>query len=343
MGLSRRGILIGALAGGGLAAGYMLRPRSFPLPLNAGRGEIAFDAWIRIARDGVITIAMPQIEMGQGVTTILPQVIAEELGADWRQIAVEPAPVSPHYANLPLAARWAELWMPVLPVLSEEADSFVTRRWAEDHRFMVTADGTSLAAYEAPSRAAAASVRAVLAMAAAKKWGVGWEECAASNGFIRHGKQRLAFAELTEAAIAFDPPDPPPLKPAAAGEVPSGSWRQTVLSYPRLDLPSKVDGSYLFAGDIRLPGMVYAAIRHAPVGKAKLGRFDKDAAKGTLGLVSVVRGTSWLAAVATNWWGRRTGAGKDAALVRCVPARAKHRDRGGARSGRANGKGADHS
>ena len=70
MQLSRRQILIGTLAGGGLAVGYMLRPRSFPLPLAAGRDEVAFDAWIKIATDGTVAVAVPQLEMGQGITTL---------------------------------------------------------------------------------------------------------------------------------------------------------------------------------------------------------------------------------------------------------------------------------
>ena len=115
MELNRRQIVIGALAAGGLALGYALRPHRYPVPLVAGRDEVAFDAWIKLARDGVLTVAVPQLEMGQGITTLIPQIIAVELGADWRQIAVEPGAVSAHYANLPLAARWSALWMPVLP------------------------------------------------------------------------------------------------------------------------------------------------------------------------------------------------------------------------------------
>ena len=76
MRMSRRGLLIGALAGGGLAVGYMLRPRDFPLPLSPGRDEIAFDAWIKIAGDGVVSVAVPQLEMGQGISTLLPQIVA---------------------------------------------------------------------------------------------------------------------------------------------------------------------------------------------------------------------------------------------------------------------------
>ncbi len=302
MQLSRRGILIGALAGGGLALGYMLRPRRFPLPLKAGRGEVAFDAWIKIGGDGVVTVAVPQLEMGQGITTLIPQIVAEELGADWRQVAVEPVPVSGHYANLPLAARWAELWMPLLPGLASEPDSLVTRRWAQDNGFMATADGTSLAAYEAPARAAAATVRALLSMAAAERWEVGWEECEAKDGFIRHGRRRIAFADLAAEAAQFDPPDPPVLRATPARERPVDFPAGGALRHPRLDLPAKVDGSMIFAGDVRLPDMVHAAIRHGPIGVAELSSFNKDAARGTPGLIGVVKGRRWLAAVASDWW-----------------------------------------
>jgi len=302
MKLTRRGLLIGTLAGGGLVIGYLLRPREFPLPLEAGRGEVAFDAWIKIAKDGVVTVAVPQLEMGQGITTLLPQIVAEELGADWRQIAVEPTPVSADYANLPLAARWAELWMPAFAGLAEDPDSPVTQRWAQDRRFMATADGMSIAAYEAPARAAAASARAMLAQAAAAQWDVSWEECTSRGGFILHGDKRLPFARLAEDAAGYDPPDPPPLRSAPASENPRQFPEGAVPAYPRLDLPSKVDGSYLFAGDVRLPAMVYAAIRHGPIGRTELAHFDEEAAKGVRGFVSLVKGKNWLAAVAETWW-----------------------------------------
>ncbi|MEZ5734970.1 MAG: molybdopterin cofactor-binding domain-containing protein [Novosphingobium sp.] len=301
MQVSRRGILIGALAGGGLAVGYLLRPRDFPLPLEAGRDEVAFDAWIKMAKDGVVTVAVPQLEMGQGITTLIPQIVAEELGADWRQVAVEPAPVSAHYANVVLAARWAELWMPLLPGLADGPDSVIARRYAEDSRFMATADGMSLAAYEAPARAAAASVRAMLTKAAADRWDVSWEECDAKDGFVVHDKKRLAFASLVDDALDYNPPNPPPLRARPAMEDPEQVPAGAELAYPRLDLPSKADGSYLFAGDVRLPDMVYAAIRHGPIGEVELGKFDEKAARRR-GLISLVKGNNWLAAVASDWW-----------------------------------------
>src|SRR5690606_20857839 len=130
--LSRRGLLAGAAAGGGLLVAWALLPRSHDVPLSPGRGEAAFNAWLKIGSDGVVTVAVPQLEMGQGVTTLLPQIVAIELGADWRQVAVEPAPASGAYVNLPLAARWAPLWRPTIAALADEPHDWLLRRWAVD-------------------------------------------------------------------------------------------------------------------------------------------------------------------------------------------------------------------
>ena len=301
--LTRRGLLIGAAAGGGLLVAWGLGGRRYGAPLVPGRDEVAFDAWIKIANDGVVSVAMPQLEMGQGITTLLPQVVATELGADWRQMAVEPAPVSGAYANFALAARWAPLWLPLAPGLADQPDDYLVRRFAQAENFSATADGTSLAAFEGACRAAAASARAMLAMAAAARWDVAWEECQAANGFIMHETAgRLSFAELAQEAVGFTPPDPPPLRPDAAYEVPGEPGVESVIDYPRLDLPAKVDGTYLFAGDVRLPGMVFAAIRHAPMDQGELVDFEPEGAKGIAGLVGVVKGKRWLAAVAESWW-----------------------------------------
>lgn len=203
MHLSRRGLLIGAGAAGGLLVAWALTPRRFDPPLAANEGEHVFNAWLKIGRDGVVTVAVPDLEMGQGITTLLPQIVATELGADWRQVAVEPAPVSGAYGNAPLAAEWRSLWMPLLPELAEGEDSVLAKRFGEREAFVVTADGTSLAAHETAARTAAAAARAMLAMAAAKRWNVAWEECEATAGFITHGQQRVRFADLVDEAIAL--------------------------------------------------------------------------------------------------------------------------------------------
>jgi len=303
-------VLAGAAAGGGLLLAWTLMPRTYGAPLEPGQGETSFDAWLRIGRDGVVTVAVPQLEMGQGVTTILPQIVAMELGADWRQVAVEPAPVSGAYANLPLAARWAPLWRPAggfLPRLTDDADDLLLRRWAEANRFTATADGTSLPAYEQACREAGASARALLQMAAAERWGVAWEECEAAEGFVTHEQRRARFAELAEEAASFDAPSPPPLRPEPPA-VPTGTrtgasaLQEEEIVFPRLDLPAKVDGSYLFAGDVRLPDMVFAAIRHGPRPQAELTQYDLEAGSGQRGLLGVVRGKRFLAALGETWW-----------------------------------------
>jgi len=301
MAISRRGVLVGAAVGGGLLVAWNLRSRRFPAPLTPGKNEFAFDAWLKIAEDGVVTLAVPQLEMGQGVTTILPQVICEEMGADWRQVGVEPAPVSGAYANVPLAAKWSALWTPMLSDFADGPDDWMAQRFAENSRFSATADGSSLAAYEQPCRLAAASARAVLVEEAAERWGVSAQECEAAAGFVTAGDNRLPFAELVRAASARDAPESPPLR-APASERPVPGRIEGTSAYPRLDLPSKVDGTYLFAGDIRLPDMVYAAIKHGPAEQSELTGFDKDAVAGNSRVTNVVRGKRWLAAVASDWW-----------------------------------------
>ena len=302
MRLTRRGFFFGMGAGGALIAAWALTPRRYAAPLKAGPGEYAFDAWLKIGRDGVVSVAVPELEMGQGITTLLPQVVALELGADWRQVAVEPAPVSGAYANAVLAAEWAPLWLPLIAGLADSPDSLLARRFAEREAFTATADGTALAAHEAAARSAAAGARAMLTQAAAAKWRVSWEECEAEGGFILHGKNRAAFGELVAAAVTYTPPHPPVLRATAPRERPGEFPPGAPLQFPRLDLPSKIDGSHAFAGDVRLPDMVFAAIRHGPIGQAKLGHYDRGAAQAVPGLLDLVAGQDWLAAVASNWW-----------------------------------------
>jgi isoquinoline 1-oxidoreductase beta subunit len=286
-------------ATGGLIAAWALTPRSFAPPLSPGAGEFAFDAWLKIGKDGVVSVAVPDLEMGQGASTLIAQIVAVELGADWRQVAIEPAPVSGAYGNAVLAAKWAPLWMPLASALADTPGSLLARRFAEGEAFTATADGTSLAAHEAAARAAAAGARAMLAQAAADKWGVNWEECDAQGGFVLHDKKRAAFAELVEAASEFAPPDPPVIRAQPPQESPTAFPPGAPLRFPRLDLPSKVDGSHQFAGDIRLPDMLFAAIRHAPLGAtARLGSHDASRAPG----VRLVAGPDWLAAVGESWW-----------------------------------------
>ena len=117
-GVTRRRLLFGAAASGGLLIAWRFWPRTYPGAVTPLEGEHGFGAWLTIGEDGVVTVAVPQLEMGQGVTTLLPQIVAHELGADWRQIAVLPVPSNGAQANAVLAAKWKDMWANV-PALAD--------------------------------------------------------------------------------------------------------------------------------------------------------------------------------------------------------------------------------
>lgn len=263
-------------------------PRHYLPNLTAAPGEALFGAWIKIGEDGHVTVAVPQTETGQGVFTALPQIAADELGADWRTVAVEPAPLNPLYAN-PLGAD--ELFEGVFAVLPPEFVHAHVVRTA----LVLTAGSSSVRSFEGQLRRAGATARALLCMAAAKDWGVDWRACTTSEGFVAHGKQRARFGPLAARAAALTPPDDVPLRSAEGA-------RLIGQSLPRLDTPAKIDGSANFAGDIRLPEMVFAAIRQAPPGNSRVKHLNRARGKQLPGVIAIVEHDTWVAAVANNWW-----------------------------------------
>ncbi|PHR16594.1 MAG: aldehyde oxidase [Sphingopyxis sp.] len=296
-GLNRRKFLIGGGAVGGLVVAWALWPRTYAPNLAATEHEQIFGAYLKIAEDGQVTVVVPQSEMGQGVYTVLPQILADELGADWRTVAVEPAPINPLYSNMVLAEQWADVLMPAgIEKLTENAAvRWVAQNVGGREKFQLTADSTSIPAFAESFREAGAAARVLLTKAAAARWDVGWETCTVENGVISNGARKLRFGELVRDAADETLPDPVPLRPAGAGNL----IGQDVT---RLDLPSKLDGSANFAGDIRLPDMVYAAIRQGPIGDTSLKSFNRAGANKITGFIDVVKHDRWIAAVATNWW-----------------------------------------
>ncbi len=296
-GLNRRKFLIGSGAVGGLVVAWALWPRSYEPNVAATENEEVFGAFLKISEDGQVTVVVPQSEMGQGVYTVLPQILADELGADWRTVAVEPAPINPLYSNSLLAEQWAETLMPAgTEKLAENAAvRWVVQNVAIREQFMVTADSTSIPAFAESFRGAGAAARVLLTKAAAARWDVAWEICTVENGIISNGDKKLRFGELVRDAVTQNLPDPVPLRPAGAGNL-------IGQDVPRLDLPSKLDGSANFAGDIRLPDMVFAAIRQGPIGDTRLKSFKRSGASKITGFIDIVEREKWIAAVATNWW-----------------------------------------
>ncbi len=272
--LSRRGLLIGGGAGIGLIVAFAAWPREEASPLRAGPKESVFGPYLRIATDGRVTLASPQAETGQGIWTGLAQIAADELGAAWETMAVEPAPSGAAYANLLIAREYG-----------------VTTR--------ITAGSSSVRAFEQPLREAAAMARSLLCEAAADRWGVSAAECDTDGGFVVHEGKRIAFGEVAAAAAGLRPPDRAVLRPAGSGKL-AGE------PLPRLDLPAKSDGSLRFASDLRLPRMIFASVRLAPPG-GRLIRYSGEAAKRQQGFIDLVVRDRWVAALGTTWWAADRG------------------------------------
>lgn len=281
-------MLIGGGVGVGLIVAWAAWPRVAGNALPEVAGTHRLGGWLRVGEDGRIGVAVPLTEAGQGVYTTLPQIVADEVGADWAMVGVEAAPLTQPFANpLFTAETVAALggWRATFGVTGEA-------RYA-------TGGGTAVRGFEARLRDAGATARALLCVAAADSWGVDWRECNSVAGFVVHQAQRLPFGTLAVAA--------------AGAHAPRGvAWRRgrenrlTAQSLLRLDAPPKVDGSAQFAADIRLPDMLYAAIAQALPG-GRLVSHDAAAARRVAGVVAVTPQPEWVAVVAVNSFAARQG------------------------------------
>lgn len=270
MKLDRRSLLIGGGAGAGLIVAFSLWPRHLANDLPLGSGEQGFGAFIKIATDGRVTVAVPQVETGQGIWTGLAQIVADEIGAAWEKVAAEPAPLAKGYAN---------------PLAKEEG-------WPVGIR--ITANSTSVRAFERPMREAAAIARAMLVGAAADRWNVNPSTCDTADGLVINGVRTFTFGELAEEAANRSPPASAPLRQTTQGRL-IGQQLQ------RLDGPAKAKGGWRFAGDVRLPGMLHASARIAPPG-GRLAGFSKEAIEKSPGIRHLHSSDQWIAIIADNWW-----------------------------------------
>jgi isoquinoline 1-oxidoreductase beta subunit len=268
---TRRSVLkVGALAGGGLVLGASL---PFGPALASARGApataAALNAWVRISASDQVTIVVSQAEMGQGISTTLPAVLAEELGADWSRVKLETPVTDPAYRN-------------------------------PRTRTQFTGNSESITSFFEIMRTMGASAREMLIAAAAAQWKVAPGTCRAENGRIVHGKTRrsLRFGDVAAAAAKLPPPDKPPLKDPS-------EWRLLGKSLPRVDVPSKVDGTAVFGLDFTVPGMVYAAVKMCPVFGGKLRKHDAAAIKDRPGVLAVVPLPDGVAVVAKGYWQAR--------------------------------------
>jgi len=300
--VSRRAFLIGGAAAGGLAIAWALWPRSYTPHLNLAPGEQAIGAFLKIDRTGQIIVIVPQTEMGQGVYTVLPQILADELGADWRTVGVQPAVPGPLYANTLLAREWLD--GPALRATGALGD-YAFDQYVRRTGLVLTGGSTSLAMFQDSYRDAGAAARVLLCKAAAARWDVPWESCDIVKGLVTDGTRTLKIGELVDEAVAFDVPEVLPFRQDRDNEA-----RLIGTNVPRLDLPSKIDGSANFAADIRLPDMIYASIRQGPVGDARLKSVNEADARKVTGVIDIIRNERWVAVTGTNWWAANQGLGR---------------------------------
>jgi len=255
-------LVAGAAAGSGLLVGCGVSPRARlgeAADFAAGPGEVALNAWVKIAEDGRVTVAAPRAEMGQGVHTALALLVAEELEADWARVAIQPTPVGALYANTALLLNASPFEM------DDEGwgarTTGATLQWA-GRALSLHATGGSSSVRDAwgPLRLAGATARSLLLQAAAQRWSVPVTECRAEGGKVVHSpsSRELGYGALAATAATLTPPADVPLKDPARFRLVGQA------GVPRLDGAARVTGRTVYGTDVRVPGLRFAAIRHAP-------------------------------------------------------------------------------
>ncbi len=293
--IARRSFLIGSAAvAGGVAFGVYQYRRELPNPLQPGVGEATLNPWIIINQDGV-TLVAARAEMGQGVYTTLPALVAEELDVAWEDVRVIHGPAAQAYYNGGLMSHalpatdydrtgFQEVMIEAMTVLPKMIG------------LQVTGGSTStLDAYE-KLRQAGATAREVLKQAAADRLGLPRGSLETRDGrVIAPGGIELSYTDLAVEAAAIDPPRSVELRPRS-------QWRYLGQSMPRLDMVEKVTGAAEFAIDVRMPDMRFATVRMTPRLGGEMLSFDATAAEAMPGVDRVIDLGTGIAVVASNTW-----------------------------------------
>jgi isoquinoline 1-oxidoreductase beta subunit len=272
---SRRDFVVAmAAAGGGLLIGCRVDGRRrIPGTTEAAAADpaaFAPDAWVRVGTDGRVTVVVSQVEMGQGVYTSLPMLVAEELEVGLDQVQAAHAPPDDKlYAN---------------PLLG----------------FQVTGASSSVRALYMPLRKAGATARTMLIAAAAQRWNVDPAACTAENGRVTHAGKKLTYGELADAAAKLPVPTEVKLKDPKSF---------TLIGTPakRLDSPEKVNGTAKYSIDVRLPGLKIATLAASPVVGGKVTSVDDSKAKTIPGVRQIVKLDDLVAVVGDHMWAAKQG------------------------------------
>lgn len=269
--VNRRDFLkTGAALGGGLVLAMHLPGLDSALAAASKPDAFVPNAFIRIGRDGIVTCIINHTELGQGTSTALAMLIAEELECDWKKIRLEFAPVAPVYNN---------------PAFGMQGTGGSTGIWTEFDRL----------------RTMGASAREMLITAAAKGWKADTADCRAENGRVIHkGGRSVDYGKLVDRAAKLPVPKEVKLKEPK-------NWRLLEKPMHRLDGPAKVEGKAVFGLDVQLPGMLTVLIAHPPVFGGKVKSFRADKAKAVPGVKEVVQVPSGIAVAATGFWAAKKG------------------------------------
>jgi isoquinoline 1-oxidoreductase beta subunit len=270
--LTRRVFLKSATAaGGGLMLGVYLPLGADPVLTAAGSFEP--NVWIRINGDDTVRIMLTMLEMGQGVMTSMPMLVAEELDFDWTKIKTEWAPADAKYGNPNFGGQ------------------------------QLTAGSNSVRGMWKLLREAGATARAMLVTAAAQTWGVPENTVTTDKGEVIHqaSRRRLTYGALVDKAAALPVPKSVALKDPK-------QFKLLGQSLPRLDIPEKVNGTAVFGMDVKLPGLLTARVVRCPVFGGKVASFNADKAKAVPGVRFVTPISSGIAVVADNYWAASKGA-----------------------------------
>jgi isoquinoline 1-oxidoreductase subunit beta len=293
-------IATGGLIGGGLVlgvAGVVFAPNRLGVVPADDEGTSRLTTWIKITPDNVVTVVMPHCEMGQGSQTALAMMLAEELDADWSRVRIEEAPADDAFSNGYLIRAFIPPSYAVPKTLDRALD-YASFKLTELFGFQTTGGSASIRGTgQYGMRVAGAAARGMLIEVAARRWGVSPSACQTSHSEVIHpgSAQRAAYGDLVRDAAQLEPPTHPPLKS-------SDQYRLVGRSQPRVDLPSKVNGSAIYGIDVQLPELLYATIKTAPVFGGKLEAVDDGAARNLPGVHRVVRLDNAVAVVADGYW-----------------------------------------
>ncbi len=290
----------GSVVGGGLllgVGGLLVAPnRLNVLPENT-EDAARLTTWVKITPDNRITAVVPHCEMGQGAHTTLAMMLADELDADWANVAVEEAPARSEFANgYPLFG-----FLPALangPAPIARGIDYTAYRLMRFFDVQVTGGSSSTRGTgQFGMRSAGAAAKIMLIQAAAQRWNVAASECTAKASRVTHaGSNRSAtYGELAVDAAKLDPPSRPALKERAA-------YTLMGTRVERLDIPGKTNGSAKYGIDAALPGMLVATISAAPVFGTTLASVDVRAAEAMPGVRKVVQLPEAVAVVADGYW-----------------------------------------